>query len=80
VSDDFQIHSKNIKGQRACPRKVGKKRCAFWGISADTAGDFSGEIAVTASDSWQEMIIPREKLFKRHNPKATLQTGSKSPR
>jgi hypothetical protein len=42
-----------------------------------TAGDYSGEIEITASDTWQEMVIPKQKLFNRHNPKATLQNWEK---
>ena len=42
-----------------------------------TAGDYSGEIQITASDTWQEMVIPKENLFNRHNPKATLQNWEK---
>jgi dienelactone hydrolase len=37
-----------------------------------TAGDFSGEIEITASDAWQEMVIPKEKLFNSKNPTASM--------
>lgn len=37
-----------------------------------TAGDFSGEIEITASDSWQEMVISKEKLFSKFNQKVSL--------
>lgn len=42
-----------------------------------TAGDFSGELEVTASDIWQEMVIPKEKLFSRHNQKVSLPNWEK---
>lgn len=42
-----------------------------------TAGDYSGEIAITASDAWQEMVISKEKLLSRYNPKATLPSWEK---
>ena len=37
-----------------------------------TADDFSGEIEITASDSWQEMVISKEKLFSKFNQKVSL--------
>ncbi|MEI8309703.1 MAG: hypothetical protein WCH98_03000, partial [Verrucomicrobiota bacterium] len=35
-------------------------------------GDYSGEIQITASDAWQEMVVPKEKLFNSRNPTATM--------
>ncbi|MCX7417864.1 MAG: prolyl oligopeptidase family serine peptidase [Planctomycetia bacterium] len=37
-----------------------------------TAGDYAGEIEMTASDEWQEVVVDREKLVNRHDPKRTL--------
>lgn len=37
-----------------------------------SAGDYSREIEITASDTWQEMSISKEKLMSRYNPKAAL--------
>ena len=37
-----------------------------------TAGDYSVEIVITASDTWQEMVIPKDKLFNKHNQKGSL--------
>ena len=34
-----------------------------------TAGDYAGEIEITASDDWQEMILPANKLVSRTNRK-----------
>ena len=42
-----------------------------------TAGDYSGELGITASDNWQEMVIPRDKLFNKHNQKETLSDWGK---
>ena len=42
-----------------------------------TAGDYSGEISITASDNWQEMVIPKDKLFNKHNQKVTLSDWGK---
>jgi hypothetical protein len=43
------------------------------------AGDYIGEIEITASDTWQEMIIPKEKLFNRHDPKIAMANWSSVP-
>ena len=37
-----------------------------------TAGDYSGELEITASDAWQEMVVPKEKLFNSRNPTASM--------
>jgi dienelactone hydrolase len=37
-----------------------------------TVGDYAGELEMTASDEWQEMVVARERLFNRTNPKVTL--------
>jgi len=37
-----------------------------------SAGDYSGEIEITASDEWQEMVIPKEKLLNRNNLKVSM--------
>lgn len=42
-----------------------------------TAGDFSGEIDITASDSWQEMTVPRDRLTNRKNANAALKDWDK---
>jgi hypothetical protein len=42
-----------------------------------TAGDYSGELEITASDTWQEMVVPKEKLFNKHNPKVSLSDWGK---
>lgn len=44
-----------------------------------TAGDYSGEIDITASDIWQEMVIPKEKLFNIHNPKVSMANWNNVP-
>ncbi|MEI8036944.1 MAG: prolyl oligopeptidase family serine peptidase [Verrucomicrobiota bacterium] len=44
-----------------------------------TAGDYSGEIEITASDAWQEMVIPKEKLFNLHNPKVSMANWNNVP-
>jgi hypothetical protein len=41
------------------------------------AGDYSGELEITASDTWQEMVVPKEKLFNRHNQKVSLPNWEK---
>ena len=41
-----------------------------------SAGDYIGEIEITASDEWQEMTLPKEKFFNRHNAKSTLPNWS----
>jgi len=42
-----------------------------------TAGDYSGEIDITASDNWQEMVIAKGKLYNRFNPKVSMPTWEK---
>lgn len=42
------------------------------------ADDYSGEIEITASDKWQEMLIPRGKLFNRHNQTMSMPNWEKA--
>jgi len=42
-----------------------------------TAGDYSGELEITASDNWQEMVIPKDKLFSRFNQKVPMPNWGK---
>ncbi len=42
------------------------------------AGDYSGELEITASDTWQEMVIPKDKLFNKHNLKVSLSDWKKT--
>lgn len=37
-----------------------------------TVDDFSGELEITASDNWQEMVISKGKLFSKFNPEKSL--------
>jgi hypothetical protein len=42
-----------------------------------TAGDYSCEIVITASDNWQEMVVPKDKLCNKHNEKVLLSDWGK---
>ena len=42
-------------------------------------GNYSGTIEITASDEWQEMVLPKEKLFSIHNAKSSLPNWSNIP-